>query len=218
MKRCVALTLPILLALGLVSTLASCDRDGAALDHWPTEVTDQHDRVDVPTAHRPSLGPEDARVSLVVFSDFQCPFCSKLAIRLDELRRRYPDDVRVVFYQMPLPFHKEARVASRAALAAKAQGRFWEMHDLIFERQTQLGAADWSAWAAELGLNVPRFERDFEDSARDEQITADIAVAARLGVKGTPMTFVNGRLVRGARSLEHFDAIVEEELTRGSDG
>lgn len=149
---------------------------------------------------RPALGPADALVTVAVFSDFQCPYCSRIAPTLHELVEA-EDDVRVVFLQQPIPSHPRAKDAAKAALAADRQGKFWEMHDALFEAQSTLGSADFSAVAAELGLDVETFEADLADPAIEAQIQADVAMAREIGVRSTPSTFVNGHYVRGAVPL-----------------
>src|SRR5690606_12025786 len=119
-------------------------------------------------------------------------------------------DVRLVFRNLPLPMHNRAREAAKAALAADRQGKFWEMHDALFARQHALGRANFSESAGELGLDVEKFETDMQDVALDEAIEEDMALAQKLGVRSTPTTFVNGRLVRGAIAPADMQVIVAE--------
>ncbi len=168
-------------------------------------------RVDV--QGRPSLGPDDALVTVAVFSDFQCPFCSRLAPQLHELVRLEPD-VRVVSMQLPIPSHRRAREAAKAALAAGRQGKFWEMHDKLFAEQKGIpDAADdgFEDWASELGLDVEQFKADYADPSVAKEVDEDAAVARRFAVRGTPGSFVNGKFVSGALPVEQFDAIIETE-------
>ncbi|MGH1341544.1 MAG: DsbA family protein [Nannocystales bacterium] len=152
-------------------------------------------RVDV--AGRPALGPADALVTVAVFSDFQCPYCGRIAPSLRELAE-LEKGVRVVSMQLPIPSHPRAHDAAKAALAAQKQGKYWEMHDKLFEVRESLGSADFSAIAEELGLDVTQFEADLQDEAIEEQVRADVEMARDLGVRSTPATFVNGHYVRGA--------------------
>lgn len=156
-------------------------------------------RVDV--EGRPALGPSDALVTVAVFSDFQCPYCGRIAPSLHELADK-ETGVRVVSMQLPIPSHPRARDAAKAALAADRQGKYWEMHDKLFESRESLAAADFSAMAEELGLDVAQFEADLEDDAIEQQIQADVDMARDLGVRSTPATFVNGHYVRGAVPLK----------------
>lgn len=156
-------------------------------------------RVDV--EGRPALGPSDALVTVAVFSDFQCPYCGRIAPSLHELAEK-ETGVRVVSMQLPIPSHPRAHDAAKAALAADRQGKYWEMHDKLFESRESLAAADFSALAEELGLDVAQFETDLEDEAIEQQIQADVDMARDLGVRSTPATFVNGHYVRGAVPLK----------------
>ncbi|MCA9704919.1 MAG: DsbA family protein, partial [Myxococcales bacterium] len=159
---------------------------------------------------RPSLGPADALVTVVVFSDFQCPFCADLAPVVHALPQRH-DDVRVVFRQLPLPNHPMARPAALAALAADRQGKFWEMHDALFERRGDLDDDALEDLAEGLGLDLARFAEDRADPALEQRVQQDEELAGRAGVRGTPASFVNGHFLGGAQSAEGFDAVIEQE-------
>ncbi len=150
---------------------------------------------------RPALGPADALVTVAVFSDFQCPYCARMAPALRELAEKEPG-VRVVSMQLPVPSHPRARDAAKAALAAERQGKYWEMHDKLFALDDALGAANFSVLAQELGLDVAQFETDLQDDAIEQRIQADVAMARDFGVGSTPATFVNGHYVRGAVPLK----------------
>ena len=163
-----------------------------------------------PDEGRPSLGPAEAAITVVEFSDFQCPYCARLASTMHALPSRHAD-VRVVFRQLPLPNHPLARPAAKAALAAHRQGKFWEMHDALFDQGGTLEAGDLERIAEELGLDMQRFEQDREDPAIEAMIAEDEALARELGVTGTPASFVNGRFLGGAQPAEAFDALVEQE-------
>ncbi|MBP7291721.1 MAG: thioredoxin domain-containing protein [Nannocystaceae bacterium] len=186
--------------------LARDDRskgDGGGLD------PNAHYRV--PADGRPALGPADALVTVVVFSDFQCPFCSRFAGVMHQLVEKHPD-VRVVFRNLPLPMHPRAREAAKAALAADRQGQFWAMHDAFFAAQERLGDdGDFAEFAREIGLDVQRFTADMADAALDTRIEEDEALAHAFGIGGTPQSFVNGRAVRGAQPLEVYERVIEEE-------
>jgi len=158
---------------------------------------------------RPALGPDDALVTVAVFSDFQCPYCSRIAPTLHELVEA-EDDVRVVSMQLPIPSHPRARDAAKAALAAQRQDKFWPMHDALFEHSGALSGAELSAYAEELGLDVAQFEDDLADPAIEARIEADVAMARELGVRSTPATFVNGHYVRGAVPLSTLREAVAE--------
>ena len=111
----------------------------------------------------PSIGPETAKVTIVEISDFQCPFCSRAYTTLEDLRKQYPNDVRVVFINQPLPFHQNAKPAAIAATAAAKQGKFWEMYGKMFPNQQQLSDANYQVWAKEIGLDMTKFAADLKD-------------------------------------------------------
>jgi protein-disulfide isomerase len=161
---------------------------------------------------RPSLGPDDAPITVVEFSDFQCPFCAKLAPTIHDLPGRHAD-VRVVFRQLPLQNHAAALPAARATLAAHRQGKFWELHDALFAREGKIDEDDLDDIAEEVGLDVQQWERDREDPEIQRIIDEDLALAKELGVRGTPATFVNGMFLGGAQPAEAFDAVIAAERT-----
>ncbi|MFV8749198.1 DsbA family protein [Nannocystaceae bacterium ST9] len=167
---------------------------------------------------RPIKGKPEALVTIVEWSDFECPYCSKVNPTLKQIETDYPDKVRVVFRQQPLPMHKNAPAAAKAALAANRQGKFWEMHDKLFAAagQKQLGpdVAAYEGFATELGLDVAKFKTDFADPALDVMIKEDQQVAMQFGGGGTPSFFINGRPLSGARPYEQFKAVIDEELVK----
>ena len=160
----------------------------------------------------PALGPESAKVTIVEFSDFQCPFCSRVYPTLLRLRQEYGDDVRVVFKHMPLGFHAKAPAAHAAAEAAKLQGKFWPMHDKLFEGQRLLSEAQYEVWARDIGLDVDQFKQDATSKSVKARVDADTAEAQRLGVTGTPAFFINGRFLSGAQPYERFKQMVDRAL------
>jgi len=162
----------------------------------------------------PVRGPQAAPVTLVLFSDFQCPFCSRVEPTVKQIRDRYGDKVRIAWKHLPLPFHPNAMPAARAAEAARQQGRFWEMHDKLFADQAALSEPTYARYAKELGLDADRFGRDAAAEATARRIAEDMQVAAGVGATGTPTAFVNCRRVVGAQPFESFARVVDEELTR----
>ena len=160
----------------------------------------------IPVGKSYAKGKANAPVTVVEFSEFQCPFCIKGYKNLEEAMKKYPNDVRVVFKHFPLGFHKQAPAASKAALAAGEQGKFWEMHDKLFEKQKEFRGKDDAAMKAlgvelakGLGLDVAKFEKDFDNPAYDKTIKDDMALGSSLGVRGTPHFFINGERVSGAQ-------------------
>ncbi|HEX2660004.1 MAG TPA: thioredoxin domain-containing protein, partial [Polyangia bacterium] len=157
-------------------------------------------------------GPKDAKVTIVAFSDFQCPFCSRVTPTLDRIMKDYNGQVRMFFRHNPLPFHADAPLASEASLAADAQGKFWEMHDKLFTNQQNIKRPDLEKYAGELGLDMNKFKAYLDASSGKSRIDADMALGSKIGVQGTPNFFVNGRPIRGALPYEEFKKIIDEEI------
>ena len=165
--------------------------------------------VKIEVGDAPIKGPKDAKITVIEFSDFQCPFCQRGAQTMDELAKAYPNDVKIAFKNLPLPFHPHAKPAAIAALAAHKQGKFWEMHDELFKNQSSLGDEFYVTTAQKLGLDVEKFKTDLKDEKLAKQVDDDTALANSLGVRGTPGFFVNGVQVRGARELAYFKDLVD---------
>jgi protein-disulfide isomerase len=167
----------------------------------------------VPVEGSPFKGAEDALVTIVEFSEFQCPFCARVNPTIQQILDTYGDDVRVVFKQNPLSFHDRAEPAARASIAAHNQGKFWEYHDLLFANQRELTDANLAAWAEQIGLNMERFNADLQAAETTARIEEDQALAARLAARGTPHFFINGYRLRGAQPYARFEAVINERLT-----
>ena len=162
----------------------------------------------------PSKGPANAPLVLVVFSDFQCPFCKRVEPTLAEVEKHYPGKVRVVWKNYPLPFHDNAEPAAEAAMAADAQGKFWPMHDRLFDNNTALDRESLESYAAAIGLDLPRFRADLDAGRWKARIEADKQEGSDLGVVGTPAVFINGRKIAGAYPFETFQKIADAELAK----
>lgn len=162
----------------------------------------------------PRRGPDDARVTVVVFSDFECPYCTQAKTIAEQLIESYEDDVAVVFKHNPLDFHDQAFSAAMASEAARAQGRFWQMHDLLFENQTQLSSENYLNWAQKIGLDLEKFAVDMKSSELEARISADQSLARKLGTRGTPAFLINGRHVAGAQPIERFHKIIRDTLAQ----
>jgi len=174
-------------------------------------------RYDVNAADRPSVGPSSAPVRLVVFSDFQCPYCKRFSTTMKDVLKQYGDKVHMVFRQFPLTnIHANAQRAAKASLCAQAQGHFWEMHDLLFQNQNSLRDEDLKSWASKLGLDVAAFNSCFDSKRYDDKINEDVRAASAAGVEGTPALFINGRFLYGSRSLQEISDIIDEELAKKS--
>jgi len=165
----------------------------------------------------PSKGAKDFLVTIVEFSDFQCPFCSRVNPALDQVMKNYGDKVRIVFKQNPLPFHQEAPAAHEAALAAHEQGKFWEMHDLLFANMQQFKGADMTelttGYAQQLGLNVNKFKAYLESGKGKQIVKEDLELGAKVGARGTPNFFVNGVQLVGAKPYQDFEAEIKKQIT-----
>lgn len=173
---------------------------------------DYSSRMRVPVDNAYVVGPEDAAVTIVEFSDFQCPYCARVIPTLESLIEEFGGRIRIAFRHNPLPFHTDAPLASQAALAAGEQGKFWEMHNLLFENQGALDRASIERYAEQLGLDMAAFRRFLDESSGQATIDADQALAARVGARGTPNFFINGRSLRGAQPIERFREMINEEL------
>ena len=167
-------------------------------------------KVDVGNA--PTKGPKDAKITIVEYSDFECPFCSRGANTIEEVLKAYPNDVKVAFKNLPLPFHKNAKPAALAALAAGRQGKFWEMHDVLFQNQRALTPELFNSTAEKLGLNMDKFKADMAHPVLSKQVDDDAKEANKIGITGTPGFVVNGVLVKGAYPLSHFQSIIDRQL------
>lgn len=162
----------------------------------------------------PAFGPENATVTVVEFSDFECPYCSKAAAVTTQLKEKYGSKVRFVFRQFPLSFHKSAQGAAEASMAAHAQGKFWEFHDLMFKNQRALSAEELEGYAKQLGLNVAQFKQELESHKYAEQVKSDIALGSQVAVNGTPTLFINGARVGNPTDF----ATVSQEIDKALGG
>jgi protein-disulfide isomerase len=163
----------------------------------------------------PVKGAKNAKVTIVEWSDFQCPFCSRVEPTVAKVLETYPNDVRIAFKQLPLPFHNHAHLAAEASLAAKAQGgsaKFWEMHELLFKNQQALGRPDLEKYAQQIGLNVEKFKADLDSGKWKQKVDAELAEGSKIGARGTPSFFINGKPFVGAQPFEAFKAKIDDEI------
>jgi len=171
-------------------------------------------KVDVP-ADSPSFGPSMAKVTIVEWSDFQCPYCARAAPVVEQIRQAYPKDVRFVFRHYPLPMHPDAPLAARAGVAAQAQGKFWQMHDWMYAHQRELNQDALEKAAATLGLDVAKFKAALANAATEARVKADVDAAGAASVSATPTFFVNGREhVGGWQAFDQLKAEIDREIAR----
>jgi len=176
------------------------------------EVLMEAPRVSV-AADGPSKGPDDAAVTIIEFSDFQCPFCARAKPVLEEVLERYPDDVRLVYRHLPLDrIHPRARAAAEAAACADEQGQFWAFHDLLFDNPNQLADPQLRGFAESLGLDIDAWSQCVDEKKYAAKVSADLEAGQAVGLSGTPAFIVNGRLLTGARPIEDFVALIDAEI------
>ena len=167
-------------------------------------------------ADGPAKGPESAPVTIVEFSDFECPFCKRIYPTLNQIMDDYDGQVRLVFRQFPLlALHPNAQKAAEASLCADEQGKFWELHDAIFEGSGGLGVASLKSRAADLGLDEDAFGSCLDSGQFANQVASDVAAGRALGVSGTPALFINGRFLSGAQPYDVITRVIDDELQRG---
>jgi protein-disulfide isomerase len=158
-------------------------------------------------------GNKNASITVVEFSDFQCPYCARLQPTLRDVLKAYPNDVKLVYKDFPLSFHKQAKNAAKAARAAGEQGKYWEMHDLIFENFAKVNEVMFKDFATKLNLDMTKFLADFSGTKYDSLIQQDINLGRQAGVTGTPSLFMNGKRMQ-RRSLDDFKQQVDAYLKK----
>ena len=164
----------------------------------------------------PGLGPADAGVVIVEFSDFQCFYCARFATEtLGQILNTYGKSVRLVYRDFPLiSIHSQAQKAAEAAQCAQEQGKYWEYHDLLFENQQALDIGSLKAYAEQLGLDTDDFDDCLDSGRFASEVAKDLTDGQGYGVTATPTFFINGRLVRGAQPFSVFQALIEEQLAK----
>jgi protein-disulfide isomerase len=162
----------------------------------------------------PARGPATAPVTIVEFSDFQCPYCGRLVPTLEQVKAKYGDKIRIVFRQFPLPMHPNAEKAAEASLCANEQGKFWEMHDAMFKNQQELAVDNLKTKAAALGIKPDSFNQCLDSGKYASKIQEDQKEGTAAGVNGTPAMFINGRFLNGAVPIEQITSVIDDELKR----
>jgi protein-disulfide isomerase len=203
----------ILTRLGTIETAIKKIPSTAAVA--PKRPTVDYNKIyNLPIGKSHIRGPKNAKVTVVEFSDFQCPYCARLQPTLKQVLKAYPNDVRLVYKNFPLSFHKNAKPAAKAALAAGEQGKYWEMHDLIFANFSKLSDDIYVKFAEQLKLDVKKFTADSTSNKYDKQILEDIALGRNSTVTGTPTLYMNGKRMQ-RRSFDDFKAAIDAILKGG---
>lgn len=170
------------------------EKRGLSIEQMRAEIESESKVWDIPVSQSVILGNANAPITIVEFSDFQCPYCSRIAPYLDTLMKKHPDKIRMMYKFFPLNFHKEAPAAAAAAMAAQAQGKFWEFRFAIAPHNKDLSADVFRTVAKQIGLNMEQFEKDMVlDAAKQARIDEELALGQRIGVQGTPNFYVNGK-------------------------
>ena len=170
--------------------------------------------VQIPTAGAPSIGPPNAPITLIEFSDFQCPYCAAAVPQIHAILKAFPSDVRLIFKEYPLDFHPHAALAAQAAIAAERQGKFWPMHDAMYAHPDQLSRQGILAMAKQIGLDMQRFEADLNSPEVREAVARDIQDGDRAGVEGTPTLFINGQKYNGPLEADILTPILNAQLKK----
>jgi protein-disulfide isomerase len=170
--------------------------------------------IQVEAGNSPSAGSDSAKVTIIEFSDFQCPFCSRAAKTVSEIKKKYGNKVKLVFKHFPLPMHQQAGPASEASMCVFEQNKekFWKFHDMAFEKQSSLDNDSLVKYAKAVGADEKKFKECFESKKFAEAVKADVAYGEKLGVRSTPTFFVNGQLLSGALPIDQFSEVIDEEL------
>lgn len=166
------------------------------------------------SAADPVRGVASAPVTIIEFSDYQCPFCGRVNPTLEQVRKAYGDKVKIIFKDFPLPNHPQAPKAAEAAHCAGEQGKYWELHDHMFANQRALNVPDLKQYAATLGLDAAKFNQCLDSGKHAGLVAAGTAQGERMGVNSTPTLYINGRPLIGAQPFEAFKQIIDEELSR----
>jgi protein-disulfide isomerase len=200
----------------ILDKLASLEKTVKEAPRAPTPPArpqiDPNKVYDLPVGNSAVRGPKTAKVTITEFADYQCPFCAQSAPLVEEVMKAYPNDVNFVYKQFPLTsIHPNALPAAKATVAAGKQGKFWEMHDRVFKGSREISPEKLKEWAKEVGLDVAKWEADFNSPEVQAEIDKDTATGRTADVQGTPTFFVNGKRVMN-RSVDGFKAMIDSEL------
>ena len=172
-------------------------------------------RVEVAIAGAPVRGAADAPVTIVEFSDFECPFCKQANATMAKVMEKYPGKIKLVYRDFPLDrIHPLARGAAEAGRCAQEGGKFWEFHDAMFAQSPKLATDDLKRYAKDVGLDTAKFDACLASGRHKDGVQKDLDEGNKLGITGTPVFFINGRAVRGAQPIDAFSRVIDDELTR----
>lgn len=208
-----------------ITAYLEAEKKKQSIDNWlakktkstPVEVYIEKPRrpsFEINIGDAPIKGDKDAKVTIVEYSDFQCPFCAKGTEIIDGLKKKYGNKIKIAFKNFPLPFHNQAKGAAVAGLCAQEQSndKFWKLHDTMFADQTKLDTDSLKITAKNIGLDLKKFSDCLDTNKYSNKIDEDIESGKKIGVKSTPTFFVNGKLISGAQPIEVFSEIIDEEL------
>ena len=190
---------------------ALADAEASRFAH-PPEHKLLEDPIELPTAGAPETGPDNAPITLVEFTDFQCPYCALATPQLREVLKAYPTQIRLFFKQFPLDIHSQAAFAAAASVAAQKQGKFWQMHDALFASHTDLRRPTVLALASAIGLDMKRFEADVDSADTRKAVAHDLDDGQNAGVMSTPTLFIDGQHYNGNIRLDVLKPILDAEL------
>lgn len=162
----------------------------------------------------PVRGPGDAKITIVEFSDFQCPFCAKAVGEVSQILQKYPKNVRLIFKQYPLETHSQAEMAAEAALSAQAQGKFWEMHDKLYANFRLINRQRVMLWAAQIGLDVNKLRTDLDSHKYAQRVAMESKQGDDAGVEGTPTFYINGKRLNATFDVQTVAPLIDQELKR----
>jgi len=176
----------------------------------PPVLDDQPTKLSI--AGDPMRGPSNAKVTIVEFSDFQCPYCAAAAIEVGKVLKQYPSNVRFIFKQFPLDIHSQAHLAAEASVAAQAQGKFWELHDRMYAHFREINRVRILAWANEIGLDMNRFQADLDSHKFAVRVDSEEKEGEMAEVEGTPTFFINGRKLNAAFDVSTISPLIAEVM------
>ncbi len=225
LAECRVVDPPCSYSTGLAAVIVAAVKQGkseteaiaaANASKWAPHILDSP--VSIPVSGAPSIGPQKAQITLVEFSDFQCPYCVAAFPEIKSILQAYPTQVRLIFKEFPLEIHSQADLAAAAAIAAQKQGKFWAMHDAMFAHHDDLSRKTILGLAKDNGLNMDRFESDIDSTAVRETVVRDVQDGDRAGVEGTPTIFVNGQRYNGAIDLATLKPVLDARVEAGHHG